>query len=96
MQKADMSRSQFLRATLPHADLREANLQGVTFRDAILQGARLGGADTFTTDFRGADLKGARELTKEQLSQALTDSYTILPNGSRGPYVKHSGSERPR
>jgi hypothetical protein len=46
-------------------------------------------------DFRGANLEGARELTSEQLQHALTDRTTILPNGSRGPYTRHSGAEKP-
>jgi len=49
-----------------------------------------------TTDLRGANLKGARELTSEQLMQALTDATTILPNGNRGPYIRYSGAEKPR
>ena len=43
----------------------------------------------------GADLAGARELTSEQLSQAFTDAATILPNGQHGPYLRHSGAEKP-
>jgi hypothetical protein len=31
-----------------------------------------------------------------QLSQALTGSTTILPNGRRGPYMRYSGAEKPR
>jgi hypothetical protein len=28
--------------------------------------------------------------------QAVTDSGTILPNGSHGPYMRFSGAEKPR
>ena len=45
--------------------------------------------------FRGADLKGARELTAEQLGQAMTDESTVLPNGRRGPYLRKSGAVKP-
>jgi hypothetical protein len=47
-------------------------------------------------DFRGASLRGAREMTAEHLSQSITDHRTVLPNGSQGPYRKFSGAERPR
>jgi hypothetical protein len=43
---------------------------------------------------RGANLQGARELTPNQLAQARTDSTTILPDGAKGPYMKHCGHER--
>jgi hypothetical protein len=53
------------------------------------------GADLSSVDFRKADLEGARDLTQTQLGRALTDETTILPNGSRGPYMRRSGAERP-
>ncbi len=94
--RADLTRSQFVRAALGSCDLRESTLKGSSFQDASLTGARFGGANLFTADLRGADLRGARELTQEQLAQSLTDYGTVLPNGSHGPFVKHSGAERPR
>jgi hypothetical protein len=78
------------------ADFREAQLGGVIFCQADLTGARFAAANLFTADLRGADLTGARELTSQQLLQARTDQNTILPNGSRGPYRRHSGAERPQ
>jgi uncharacterized protein YjbI with pentapeptide repeats len=56
------------------------------FSRCVLGGARFSGAQMTTTDLRGANLQGARELTSEQLMQALTDATTILPNGNRGPF----------
>ena len=41
-------------------------------------------------------MDGAREMTMEQLCQALTDRTTVLPNGRRGPYMRYSGAEKPR
>ncbi len=46
-------------------------------------------------DLRAANLAGARGLSREQLSQALTDDSTVLPNGKPGPYIKYSGAEQP-
>lgn len=40
-------------------------------------------------------MRGARELTSYQLSQAWTASETVLPNGRQGIYMKGSGAERP-
>ncbi len=28
--------------------------------------------------------------------QSLTDNMTVLPNGSKGPYLRHSGAEKPQ
>jgi uncharacterized protein YjbI with pentapeptide repeats len=66
-------------------------LAGSTF-----DGARFQGAVTFGADFRGANLAGAAGLTPRQLMQARTDQETILPNGSRGPYLLYSGAEKTR
>ena len=71
-------------------------MRGGEFNRAVLGGARFSGAKLLMTDFRGANLEDARELGSEQLSQALTDRTTILPNGAKGPYIKGSGSEKPR
>jgi uncharacterized protein YjbI with pentapeptide repeats len=82
--------------SLRRADFRETRVRGGDFSRAILDGARFGGAQLLTADFRGANLYGARELTAEQLMQCLTDEATVLPNGKRGPYLRHSGAEKAR
>ena len=66
----------FVRRTdLSGASLRDANMAGADatnaiFRDADFAGARL----------RGADLTGAKNLTLDQLSRAVIDGRTTLPN----------------
>jgi uncharacterized protein YjbI with pentapeptide repeats len=93
--RADLTGSNFDRACLRHSDLREARLGSVNLCRADLAGARMGGAILQACDLRGADLTGARELTSQQLIQARTDSNTILPNGTAGPYRRGFGAERP-
>jgi uncharacterized protein YjbI with pentapeptide repeats len=83
-----------LHANLNGADLRDAQLGGNDFSGASLRDARMGGARLLAANFCAADLRGARELTQEQLGQARTDTDTILPNGTRGPFVRFSGDEK--
>jgi uncharacterized protein YjbI with pentapeptide repeats len=54
----------------------------------------MAGANLLAADFCGADLSGARDVTQQQMQQARTDACTILPNGSRGPYIRFSGAEK--
>lgn len=71
----------FVRRTdLSGASLRGANMTGADasnamFRDVDFEGALLSG-----TILRGADLAGAKNLTVEQLSAAIIDDRTILPD----------------
>lgn len=60
---------------LTNADLRHADFTGANFRGANMDGARLEG-----TILIGADLTGVRNLTWEQLDQAVIDDSTILPD----------------
>lgn len=56
-------------------NLTRANLSGASLRGANLDGALLKGAD-----LRGADFTGAKNLTIDQLADALIDETTILPD----------------
>jgi len=70
----------FVRRTdLSGASLRGANMAGADATNAILRDADFEGAILRGTILRGADLTGARNLTIEQLSEAVIDSRTILP-----------------
>jgi hypothetical protein len=93
--RADLSRSCFDKASMQECDFRDARLSGASFVRATLCDSRFGGADLTLADLRGANLRGARELTSDQLMITRTDDRTILPNGKPGPYMKHSGAERP-
>jgi uncharacterized protein YjbI with pentapeptide repeats len=74
-------RGAFVRRTdLSGASLREANMAGADASNAILRGADFAGAILQGTILRGADLTDAKNLTIEQLSKAVIDDRTVLPN----------------
>jgi uncharacterized protein YjbI with pentapeptide repeats len=71
----------FVRRTdLSGASLRGANMTKVDATNAIFRGADFEGALLNGAILRGADLTGAKNLTLQQLSSAIIDSQTALPN----------------
>ncbi len=71
-------------ATLVLADLSDARLEAADFSSADLTGAVLDGADLAGAKLAGTILAGARlgrvrNLTQEQVDQALGDTGTVLP-----------------
>ncbi|MFE1551414.1 pentapeptide repeat-containing protein [Streptomyces sp. NPDC058718] len=76
---ADLRGSILNSADLSMAWLHNSRLTGVQFARARLCGAKFGGADLLGTDFSGADLREATGLTAEQLSGAVIDETTTLP-----------------
>ena len=68
------------RVDLSRTSLRSAILDDADATNAIFRGADFAGASLKGTILRGADLSDATNLTLEQLSQAVIDSATILPN----------------
>jgi uncharacterized protein YjbI with pentapeptide repeats len=72
----------FLRRTdLSSASLKRANLRGADFSHAIFRGADFEDAALDGTILKGADLTGVRNLTRAQLSRAVLDESTKLPDG---------------
>jgi len=65
---------------LSGAKLRGANFAGTDFTGADLRGADLREANLEGTILKGADLREAKGLTWEQLSQAVIDETTRLPD----------------
>jgi len=57
-------------------------MNGADATSAIFRGVDFEGASLRGTVLRGADLTGAKNLTVEQLSEAVIDDDTILP-----PYI---------
>jgi uncharacterized protein YjbI with pentapeptide repeats len=75
-------RGAYLRRTdLSHAKLERANLSGADFSNAVLREADFKDAILDGTILRGADLTGAKNLTKDQLRKAVLDPKTRLPDG---------------
>ncbi len=73
----------FLRRTdLSKTSLRRANLAGADFSLASFRGADLRHADLRGTILLDADLTDVRNLTREQLAEAVTviDEETTLPS----------------
>ena len=68
------------RADLSGASLRDANMSGADATNAIFRGVDFRGALLRGTVLRGADLSDAKNLTIEQLSEAIIDEQTILPS----------------
>ena len=68
------------RIDLSGASLRGANLAGADATGAILRDVDFDGAILRGTILRGADLTGARNLRLDQLSEALIDDQTVLPD----------------
>ena len=71
LRRTDLSHAKLERANLSRADFSNAILRDADFKNAILEG----------TILRGADLTGARNLTKDQLQKAILDPKTRLPDG---------------
>lgn len=77
-------------AALRGADLRGASLRGAYLISADLRGADLRhtdllGADLRAADLRGADLAGALFLTQPQLTAAVGDAGTTMPESLTRP-----------
>lgn len=71
----------FIRRTdLSGANLTRANLSGADCTGASFRGADFRGANLKGTILRGADLTGAKNLTWEQLAEAVIDETTVLPS----------------
>lgn len=72
---ADLGVSFLIKARLEGANFARANLE-----NAFLLGTRLNGAKFKETNLKGVDLRFATGLTKEQLSEAILDKETKLPD----------------
>ncbi len=65
-----------MRADLGHASLKRADLT-----NANLEGANLTDVGLRLADLSGANLRGVRELTQDQLDMACGNENTVLPSG---------------
>jgi len=78
--KLDIHGAFVRRTDLSGASLRGANMSGTDATKAIFRDVDFDGALLRGTILRGADLTGAKNLTIEQLSEAIIDNDTILPS----------------
>lgn len=76
----DLSGAFARRTDFSGANLQRANLSGADLTKAILRGANLKDANLRGTILRGADLRDVKNLTKGQLSEAIVDAETLLPD----------------
>jgi hypothetical protein len=75
LKKAHFRQAQLNYANLIGADLREASLRESRLRSANVLGARMDNATLI-----GADLTGMRYATRDQISAAITDETTKMPD----------------
>ncbi|MGV7220746.1 MAG: pentapeptide repeat-containing protein [Nitrospinales bacterium] len=92
---AKLIRSYLMGANLMGANLSEANLTGANLWGAKLNHADLRGAKLVGTCLQSADLTQVKNLTANQLSQAIIDSNTIIPKEDEGPEEENSVEEAP-
>jgi hypothetical protein len=81
---ADLCNVDFHQANLDFADLSKAKLNGAKLNRVSLQGVNFDHTDLTAADMYKVNLRGARNLTDEQLSQANELLGSIMPDGK--PY----------
>lgn len=82
----------FIRKTsLDGANLQNANLSRADMTGASARNADFAGAKLRKTIMKGTDLTGAKNLTAQQLSEAIIDETTLLPE-----YIKRSAIKQAR
>jgi len=79
---ADLRNVDFHQATLDFADLRKARLNGSKLSRASLQRANFDHTDLTFADMYKANLRGAQNLTEQQLSSVQQLLGAIMPDGS--------------
>jgi uncharacterized protein YjbI with pentapeptide repeats len=82
LREADLAFVDFHQASLDYADLTNARLQGVKFNRSSMQGANFEGANLTNADLYKVNLRGAKNLTLEQLSKVDQLFGSIMPDGT--------------
>jgi Pentapeptide repeats (8 copies) len=78
--KINLREAQLWKAKLVGAFLGRANLSEASLWQADLEGSNLKGANLHKTNLMNADLRKVAGLTRQQLSQAICDETTQLPD----------------
>jgi uncharacterized protein YjbI with pentapeptide repeats len=76
----DLSGTFIRRTNLNGVNLQNANLSDADCSNATFVGANFSGANLNGTVLKGADLTNAIGLTMRQISEAVTDDRTMLPD----------------
>ncbi len=79
---ADLRNVDFHQASLEYADLRRARLNSAKFNRASLYRANFSEADLTNADLYKANLRGAQNLTRQQLAGVNQLLGAIMPDGS--------------
>jgi hypothetical protein len=82
LNNADLCYTDLHQANLDDADLGSAKLQAAKLNRASLRGVNLEGTDLTNSDMYKVNLRGARNLTEEQLSKLNELFGSIMPDGS--------------
>jgi hypothetical protein len=82
LKEADLCYVDLHQANLEDADLSNARLQAARLNRASLQRANLEGSDLTNADLYKVNLRGARNLTDEQMSKLNALFGSIMPDGS--------------
>ena len=95
--RARLSKANLSGAFLVNANLSGASLYGADLTEAMLWKANLSEANLSGADLQWADLTDAK-VTPEQLTQAILDENTIMPDGKKrdeSSFMNQDGSEPP-
>jgi hypothetical protein len=77
---ANLKKAHFRQVQLDRANLIGADLRGASLREARLRHANVLGAKLDNTTLIGADLSGLQYATRDQISAAITDETTKMPD----------------
>lgn len=77
--KVNLPGAFFARTDLSYTNLEAANLAGANATGVLFRGANMKDTNLDKTILIGADLSNVENLTLEQLSKAIIDETTILP-----------------
>jgi len=92
---ATLEDADLLGAYLSGANLRGVNLDKADLRSAHLEDADLKKADLWEADLSNAKLQGTKNLTQNQIEQAVGNEWTELPDSLQLPeaWTKSTGKE---
>jgi uncharacterized protein YjbI with pentapeptide repeats len=79
LQGADLYQANLKWADLMEANLQRAYLNGANLEGSLLNKANLQEADLYQANLQGARLSDAKNLTEDQVKEALVDQTTELP-----------------